>query len=132
MRKLALIIVLLAIGAGIGFWVSSKRMPVEGQAKPGAGFAALPGSLGGEDVDGRYEVEKGSPKDVSTLPGNEKWTYGAAEGVFAESPNRVYMLFRGELPKMAPPKARLLPEVGPSISFPVAGLWRDTTTASPP
>ena len=54
------------------------------------------------------------------------------ESVFAESPNRIYMLFRGELPKMAPPKARLLPEVGPSISFPVAGLWRDTTTASPP
>ncbi len=40
MRKLALIVVVLAIGAGIGFWVSSKRMPVEGQAKPGAGFAA--------------------------------------------------------------------------------------------
>jgi len=42
------------------------------------------------------------------------------------------MLFRGELPKMETPKARLLPEVGPSISFPVAGLWRDATTASLP
>jgi DNA-binding beta-propeller fold protein YncE len=133
MRKLVLIVVVLAIGVGIGFWISNKRASVaEGQAKPGAGFAALPGSLGAEDVDGPYEVVKGWPKDVSTLPGNEKWTYGAAEGVFAETPNRVYMLFRGELPKMAPPKARLLPELGPSISFPVAGLWRDTTTASPP
>ena len=104
MRKLVLIVVVLAIGVGIGFWISNKRASVaEGQAKPGVGFAAIPGSLGAEDVDGPYEVVKGWPKDVSTLPGNEKWTYGAAESVFAESPNRVYMLFRGELPKMAPP-----------------------------
>ena len=75
---------------------------------------------------------KNWPKDVSTLPGNEKWTYGAGESVFAESPNRIYALFRGELPKMAPPKAMLLPQVGPSISFPVAGFWRDATTASLP
>ena len=70
---------------------------------------------------------RGWPKDISTLPGNEKWTHGAGQGVFAESPNRVFMLFRGELPKLATPQARLLPEVGPSISFPVAGLWRDAT-----
>ena len=31
-----------------------------------------------------------------------------------------------------PPKAVLLPQLGPSISFPVAGLWRDATTASLP
>ena len=31
-----------------------------------------------------------------------------------------------------PPKAALLPQLGPSISFPVAGLWRDATTASLP
>jgi sugar lactone lactonase YvrE len=41
-------------------------------------------------------------------------------------------LYRGELPKMAPPKAMLLPQAGPSISFPVAGFWRDATTASLP
>ena len=81
---------------------------------------------------GPYELVKGWPKDVSTLPGNEKWTYGAGESVFAESPNRIYALFRGELPKMAPPKAMLLPQAGPSISFPVAGFWRDATTASLP
>ena len=75
---------------------------------------------------------KNWPQDISTLPGNEKWTYGAGESVFAESPNRIYMLFRGELPKMAEPKAALLPQLGPSISFPVAGFWRDATTASLP
>src|SRR5690349_22398222 len=87
---------------------------------------------GGQDMFGGYDIVKGWPKDVSTLPGNEKWTYGAGQGVFAESPNRVFMLFRGELPKIPQPRAALLPEVGPSISFPVAGLWRDATTASLP
>ena len=52
--------------------------------------------------------------------------------MFAESPNRIFMLFRGELPKMDAPRATLLPQVGPSISFPVAGLWRDATQASLP
>src|SRR6266699_4185920 len=132
MRKLGLIVVVLAIGVGIGFWISNRRAAVEGQEKPGAGFAAIPGSLGSEDLTGPYEVVKGWPKDISTLPGNEKWTYGAGESVFAESPNRIYMLFRGELPKMAPPKAVLLPQLGPSISFPVSGFWRDATTASLP
>ena len=105
MRKLVLIVVVLAIGVGIGFWISNKRASVaEGQAKPGAGFAAIPGSLGAEDVDGPYEVVKGWPKDVSTLPGNEKWTYGAAEsralskrhkirkrGVFADTALRFWI-----------------------------------------
>ena len=80
----------------------------------------MPGDKGSEDVTGPYEVVKNWPQDISELPGNAKWTYGAGESVFAESPDRIYMLFRGELPKMAPPKARLLPEVGPSISFPVS------------
>jgi len=33
---------------------------------------------------------------------------------------------------MAPPKGMLLPQAGPSISFPVAGFWRDATVASLP
>ena len=33
---------------------------------------------------------------------------------------------------MNPPKAVLLPQLGPSISFPVAGFWRDATNASLP
>ena len=43
----------------------------------GGGFAAVPGAIGSEDLTGPYEVVKGWPKDISTLPGNEKWTYGA-------------------------------------------------------
>jgi len=41
------------------------------------------------------------------------------QGVFAESPNRVYMVQRGELPAMQRPSARAVPDIGPSLSFPV-------------
>jgi len=103
------------------------------QTKAGAGFAAVPGAVGGQDTFGAYEVVKGWPKDISTIPGNEKWTYGAGQAVFAESPNRVFMLFRGELPAIARPRTKQLPEFGPSIAFPIGRLpWRDATTASPP
>jgi hypothetical protein len=109
MRKHSVTLLTLALGVGLGLIISGRLAHVEAaRSKPGAGFAAIPGSLGSEDLTGPYEVVKNWPQDVSSLPGNEKWTYGAGEGVFAESPNRIYMLFRGELPKMAPPKAVLL------------------------
>ena len=134
MQKIAAAVVLVALGVGIGVWMANREPATEAQAQaqPANGFAAVPGDVGSQDVSGPYEVVQGWPKDISTVPGNEKWTYGAGESVYAESPNRVYMLFRGELPKMAPPKAQLVPSAGPSISFPVGGLWRDATTASLP
>ena len=99
----------------------------------GAGFVSIPGTKGGQDIFGPYEVVKGWPKDISTIPGNEKWTYGAGQAVYAESPNRVFMLFRGELPNISRPKTRLLTEFGPSISFPIGRLpWRDATVAALP
>ena len=117
----------VAVGSGYwlaNFWTSATS---GGASEAGNRIRRDSGELGSEDLTGPYEVVKGWPKDVSTLPGNGKWTYGAGESVFAESPNRIYALFRGELPKMAPPKAVLLPQAGPSISFPVAGFWRDAT-----
>ena len=68
-----------------------------------------------------------------TLPGHEKWTYGGARGIFAESPNRVYLLGGGELPNIPRPQTRLFPEIGPNVQFPLAGLpWRNANTAAPP
>jgi sugar lactone lactonase YvrE len=90
-------------------------------------------SKGGQDMFGQYEIVKGWPKDISTLPGNEKWTYGAGQSVYAESPNRIIMLFRGELPNIKRPQSKMLTEFGPSIQFPIGRLpWRDATTASLP
>src|SRR6202790_5719390 len=132
MKKIGLMFFMLVIGVTAGIRISGRLAPVEGQAKPGTGFAAVPGAVGGQDLTGAYDVVKNWPKDVSTLPGNDKWTYGAGESVFAESTNRIYALYRGELPKMTPPKAMLLPQVGPSLSFPVAGVWRAHTVSSLP
>ena len=106
---------------------------VQAQGQPGAGFASIPGTKGGQDTFGPYDIVKGWPKDLSTVPGNEKWTYGSAESVYAESPNRVFALYRGELPVMRRPRTQQLPEMGPSLQFPIGRLpWRDATVASPP
>src|ERR1700719_1005900 len=88
---------------------------------------------GGQDMFGAYDIVKGWPKDISTLPGNDQWTYGAGQSVYAESPNRIFMLYRGELPKITRPRTKMLTDMGPSIQFPIGRLpWRDATTASLP
>ena len=86
---------------------------------PGAGFAAVPGAKGGQDFTGPYEVASDWPKPLSDLPGHEGWTWGAVQGIFAESPDRVFIIQRGELPDIEPPPRRAIPEIGPSLSFPV-------------
>jgi len=76
------------------------------------------------------------PKPLSQLPGHENWTWGAVQGVFAESPDRVFMLERGELPAMQRPQPKAFPEMGPSLSFPVGQApFRNASqgmVASPP
>ena len=61
-------------------------------------FAAVPGEKGGQDIFGAYDVVADWPKDLSTITGHEGWTFGAGQSVFAESPNRIFVLQRGELP----------------------------------
>ena len=100
---------------------------------PGSGFAAIPGQKGGQDVFGAYDVVEGWPQNTSTLPGHQDWTWGAGQGVFAESPDRVFVLVRGELPNIERPEPRRRPEIGPSIAFPINRVpWRDATSASLP
>src|SRR5215468_8430909 len=117
-----LLAVLLPIAVTIVLVTEVRRSSVQAQAKAGSGFAAIPGTIGGQDTFGAYDVVKGWPKDISTLPGNEKWTYGAGQSVYAESPNRVFMLSRGELPTTRRPQAKMPPDLGPSIQFPIARL----------
>ena len=96
-------------------------------------FSAVPGAIGAEDVSGPYEVQEGWPQDLATLPDHEKWTYGGARGIFAESPNRVFLLGGGELPNLKRPPSRLLTDIGPNVLFPVGGLpWRNANIATPP
>ena len=67
-------------------------------------FAAVPGEKGGQDIFGAYEAVPDWPKDLSTIKGHEGWTFGAGQSVFAESPNRIFVLQRGELPDLGRPK----------------------------
>jgi hypothetical protein len=134
MNRTVTILFALSVGVAIGVTGGSRLVNLSAEAQTAAAtFSAVPGAIGEQDISGPYEVQQGWPKDLSTLPGHEKWTYGGARGVFAESPNRVFLLGGGELPKMARPQAKLLTDVGPSVQFPIAGLpWRNANTASPP
>src|SRR6202047_3257611 len=137
MRRTALRVMFGTVAVAVvfvtGFVVGNRLMPVHGAEKPGAGFAAIPGQVGGQDVFGAYEVDKDWPKNISSLPGNEKWTWGAGQSIYAESPNRVFLLFRGELPNIPRPQTKLLTDFGPSLQFPIGRLpWRDATVAALP
>jgi len=103
-----------------GFFVSRLAPVSEQSMPPAAGFASVPMAKGGQDHLGPYEAVEGWPKPLTGLPGHEKWTYSAVQGIFAENPNRVFFTQRGELPAMERPAATLLPQIGPGLSFPVS------------
>ena len=110
-----------------------RLTPIHGQSRQEVRFAAVPGEKGGQDIFGAYEIVANWPKPISSLPGHEKWTWGAGQSVFAESPNRVFILQRGELPNLLRPKTIQLPQLGSNIEFPIGRLpWRDATSTSPP
>src|SRR6202790_4789211 len=133
MRTRLLGLLAVAIVFATGFALGNKLMPVQGQGKPGAGFATIPGEKGGQDIFGGYDIVKDWPKPISGLPGNEKWTWGAGQSVYAENPNRIFLLFRGELPVVPRPQTKLLPDFGPSIMFPIGRLpFRDATVSALP
>ena len=105
----------------------------QAQTNAETSFAAIPGQKGVQDVFGAYDVDPNWPQPLSSLPGNEQWNWGSGEGVFAENPDRVFILQRGELPNIKRPKEIDLPQLGPSLGFPIGRLpWRDATSASPP
>src|SRR5262245_15184053 len=133
MSKTVTIVSALAVGAAVGVAVGGRLLnPADAQSPP-TSFSAVPGAIGAQDISGPYDVQPGWPKDLASLPGHEKWTYGGARDIFAESPNRVFMLGGAELPKMDRPAAKLHPEIGPNVLFPVPGLpWRNANAASPP
>ena len=90
------------------------------QPLPGEGFAAIPGQRGGQDMFGPYEVVPNWPKPMEeSLPGHEGWTWSVTMDVFAESPDRVFLVQKGELPIMERPRETVwLPELGPGFHYP--------------
>jgi DNA-binding beta-propeller fold protein YncE len=131
MRKRTWFVVTAALALAAAFLLGRWLTPVsvEAQQQP-TRVAAVPGEKGGQDMYGGYEPVAGWPKPLSSVPGVGKWTWGAGQGVFAESPNRVFILQRGMLPEIERPKTV---KIAPSVEFPIGRLpWRDATSASPP
>src|SRR3954464_13557082 len=120
MRNRVLIFVGMLTTFVLGFIAANRLMPVQGQAKPGAVFGAVPGEKGGEDVYGPYDIVMNWPKPLSQLPGHEKRTRGAVEGILAESPARFFIARRVQQPLLPPPPQTPVSQFGPSLSFPTA------------
>ena len=97
---------------------------VQAQQVPGAGFAAIPGQKGGQDIFGPYDVVPNWPKPIGdSLPADKDWTWSQSMDVFAESPNRVLLVQKGMLPLFSTrPQTVKLPQVGPGLEFPVFRL----------
>src|SRR5687767_15806070 len=123
---------IVALACVVGYLAADRQVTAQNRVSA----AAVPGAIGHLEPYGPYEVVPNWPKDLSTTPGNEKWTFGAGQGVFAESPDRVYYIQRGSLPVIPPPARGAAPigapQVAPNLSFPLAGLWRNARHASPP
>jgi DNA-binding beta-propeller fold protein YncE len=137
MKGRTLKITALCIAFVAAILLSNRLGTVEGQQKkaPGDGFAAVPGLKGGHDVFGPYDPVPQWPKPMAeSLPDHQAWTWSQATDVFPESPDRVYVTQKGELPVLP---ARIpttwLPQIGPSIKFPVGGNVpvRETASATP-
>jgi len=67
---------------------------VQGQEKkvPGAGFAAVAGQKGGQDVFGPYDPVQNWEKPLTdSLPELKGWTFSQATYVFPETPDRVFV-----------------------------------------
>jgi NHL repeat len=119
MRTQSAILVTAVVAFAGGLIVAGTTLSLQGQAQPGAGFAAVPGAKGGWDITGPYDVVRDWPKPLSQLPGHESWTWGAGEAIFAESADRVFFIQMGELPRLQRPPVAAIPQIGPSLSFPV-------------
>lgn len=118
--RVAVAFVALVVGIVAGSVLDEGQVSGQRQTAPAAGFAAVTGQKGGQDQTGPYDVVANWPKPLSQLPGHENWTWGAVQSVFAESPDRVFILMRGELPNLKRPEEMPYPSVGPSLSFPVS------------
>src|SRR5437867_3838627 len=122
MRKHSSTIVTGALVLAVMFVLANRPAPVQGQGRGEVRFAAVPSEKGGQDIFGAYEIVPNWPKPISGLPGNEKWTWGAGQSVFAESPDRVCSLQRGAVPHLQGVARIGLSRLAPDIELPLGPL----------
>jgi hypothetical protein len=121
--------------------LSNRLGVVQGQQRnrPGEGFAAIPGQKGGHDVFGPYDPVQNWPKPLAEgRADHQGWTWSQATDIFPESPDRVIVAQKGELPVLPTgrgrgPQTTWLPQLGPSMRFPVGiGVpLREAASATP-
>src|SRR5205809_429936 len=140
MRSGTFKIAAVSVACVAGILASRSVDVVQGQQRktPGDGFAAVPGGKGGQDVFGPYDPVQNWPRPLGeSLPNHEKWTWSQSTDVFPESPDRVIVTQKGELPVLPSGRGELrttwLPDLGASLKFPVGGgvPSRETTSATP-
>ena len=79
MHQRTSLLVTAAAALTIGYLMGGPFASAQ-QAGSAASTAAVPNQKGGEDVFGPYEIVADWPKDLSTIPGHEGWTFGAQRG----------------------------------------------------
>jgi hypothetical protein len=114
----------LSAGLLASVLLTERFVNVQAQQVPGAGFAAVPGQKGGQDIFGPYDAVPNWPRPIGdSLPADKDWTWSQSMDVFAESPNRVLLVQKGMLPLFSTrPQTVKLPQVGPGLEFPVFRL----------
>lgn len=107
------------------FAACDERSPDVGPAAggPSGGTAAATAEKGGQEEFGPYEVVDNWPQPLPDGPDgikHEGWTWGSVGAVFAETPDRIWIAQRGELP--LPPGAK--PWTPYRHAEPAAGVQR--------
>jgi len=128
-------IAIILVAAAAVFFVSNNENTIAQTEPENAAFSisAIAGQIGGQDILGGYEVDADWPREINNKPGDEDWTWGAGQSIYAESEDRVYALMRGQLPNIERPRTQYRRDIAPSLSFPIGRLpWRDATAASLP
>ncbi len=86
-----LVIVLVALGASV-FLAAGETTSAQQGTPPAPRAPAQPGDMGD------YEVVRNWPKPLpDTDLSHDGWTWGSGSGVFAESPDKVWVSQRGEI-----------------------------------
>src|SRR5690348_12664183 len=107
---------LLSIGAVVCVTGMPLAPATQGQAKPETRWSHQ------DWPTGHYKVVEGWPKPLpDTRHSHDGWTWGSFGGVYAESPDRIWVAMRGELPlpegaEPWTPYAALVPSRGNSNS----------------
>src|ERR1035441_3012143 len=96
----AMVCAAIGVATLISFTITGKVSAAQQKAE--AGQWVDPANKSDELVDGPYRVDPNWPKPLATLFPEEKgWTWGAVQGVFAQNPDRIFVVMRGELPDLA-------------------------------